>query len=447
MLKVTTDDAQGQTTEVIESLDELAREGARRMIAAALEAEVEHYVQSLHDVRDAQGHALVVRNGRSHHERRVQLPAGGIKIRAPRVNDRRPDHRFTSKILPPYMRRSPRLEEALPVLYLRGLSTGDFSEALPVLLGPEATGFSATTITRLLKVWQEEYVQWRRRSLEGRDYVYIWADGIHFQVRLEEDRLACLVILGVLPDGRKEIIALEDGYRESTESWASILRDLKRRGLVAPVLAIGDGALGFWAALREVYPQTEEQRCWKHKVANVLDKLPKRLQPRAKDMLHQIMYAPDRESALEEIGRFSEEFQARYPKVVETLVKDQDELFTFFDYPAQHWIHLRTTNPIESPFATVKARTKKTKGAGSRKAGLAMAFKLLLAAEKRWRRVNAPHLVALVRAGVTFPNGEAEMFQTEKLDDGLLFSQAPSIFAASEMLIHNISTCAVSPWG
>ena len=354
------------------------------------------------------------------------------------MNDRRPDHRFSSKILPPYMRRSPRLEEALPVLYLRGLSTGDFSEALPVLLGPEATGFSATTITRLLKVWQEEYALWRRRSLEGRDYVYIWADGIHFQVRLEEDRLACLVMLGVRPDGRKEIIALEDGYRESTESWTSILRDLKRRGLAAPVLAIGDGALGFWVALREVYPQMEEQRCWKHKVANVLDKLPKRLQPRAKDMLHQIMYAPDRDSALEEISRFSEEYQARYPKAVETLVKDQHQLFTFFDFPAQHWIHLRTTNPIESPFATVKARTKKTKGAGSRTAGLAMAFKLLLAAEKRWRRVNAPHLVALVRAGVTFPNGHAEMFQAEKLDDDLLFSQTPSIFAAGEMLIHNI---------
>jgi putative transposase len=438
MLKVTTDDAQGQTPEITQSLDELAREGARRMIAAALEVEVEHYVQSLHHLRDEQGHALVVRNGHSHHERTVQLPAGGIKFTAPRVNDRRPDHRFTSKILPPYMRRSPRLEEALPVLYLRGLSTGDFSEALPVLLGPEAAGFSATTITRLLRVWQEEYALWRNRSLESRDYVYIWADGIHFQVRLEEDRLACLVILGVLPDGRKEIIALEDGYRESTESWLTILRDLKRRGMGAPVLAIGDGALGFWVALREVYPQTEEQRCWKHKVANVLDKLPKRLQPRAKDLLHQIMYAPDRDSALEEIGRFSQEYEARYAKAVETLLKDQDQLFSFFDYPAQHWIHLRTTNPIESPFATVKARTKKTKGAGSRKAGLAMAFKLLLAAEKHWRRVNAPHLVALVRAGVTFPNGEAEMFQTETLDDGVLFSQAPSIFAAGEMLIHNI---------
>jgi len=406
------------------------------MIAAAVE--VEQYIHSLHDLRDEQARALVVRNDRSHHERTIQLTAGSMKIRAPRVNDRRPDHRFSSKILPPYMRRSLRLEVALPVLYLRGLSTGDFSEALPVLLGPEATGFSATTITRLLRVWQEEYALWRKRSLEGRDYVYIWADGIHFQVRLEEDRLACLAILGVLPDGRKEIIALEDGYRESTECWSGILRDLKRRGLTARVLAMGDGALGFWAALREVYPQTEEQRCWKHKVANVLDKLPKRLQHRAKDRLHEIMYAPDRESALEEIGHFSQEFEARYSKAVETLVKDQDQLFTFFDYPAQHWIHLRTTNPIESPFATVKARTKKTKGAGSRKAGLAMAFKLLLAGEKRWRKVNASHLVALVRAGVPFPNGEAQMFQSHVPQDDSLFSQAPSVFAACEMLIHNI---------
>lgn len=380
---------------------------------------------------------MVVRNGKAHHQRTIHLGAGSIKLRTPRVNDRRPDRRFTSQILPPYMRRSPRLEEALPVLYLRGLSTGDFSEALEALLGPEATGFSATTITRLLKVWQEEHQVWRKRSLKGKDYVYIWADGIYFKVRLEEDRLACLVIIGVLPDGRKEVIAIEDGYRESTESWASILRDLKRRGMTAPVLAIGDGALGFWAALREVYPQAEEQRCWKHKIANVLDKLPKRLQPRAKDMLHEIMKAPDRESALEDMARFCEDFGARYPKAIETLTKDQDQLLTFFDFPAEHWIHLRTTNPVESPFATVKARTKVTKGAGSRKAGLAMAFKLLLAAEKRWRRVNAPHLVALVRAGVKFPNGQAEMFQSERSDD-CLFTHTPSIFAASEALIHNI---------
>ena len=438
MLKIITNDAEGQAQEVTQCLDELAREGARRMIAAALELEVERYVESLRYLRDEQGHAMVVHNGRSHHERKVQLGAGTVKIRAPRVNDRRSDHRFSSEILPPYMRRSPRLEEAVPVLYLRGLSTGDFSEALQVLLGPEAVGFSATTITRLLKVWQEEYRVWRKRSLKDKEYVYIWADGVYFNVRLEEDRLACLVIIGVLPDGRKELVALEDGYRESTESWASVLRDLKRRGMAAPKLAIGDGALGFWAALREVYPETEEQRCWKHKNANVLDKLPKRLQPRAKAMLHEAMYAPDRKSAVEEIAHFREEFEARYPKAVETLIKDQDQLLTFFDYPAQQWIHLRTTNPIESPLATVKGRSKKTKGAGSRQAGLAMAFKLLLGAEDRWRRLNAPHLIALVKAGVEFPNGQAQMFQSLKPDHNLLFSPNPSILAASEVLIHNI---------
>jgi putative transposase len=417
MLKLTTNDAEGQTPEIAQTLDELAREGARRMIAAALEAEVEQYVETLRHFRDEKGHALVVRNGKSHHERTVHMGAGSVKIRAPRVQDHRPEHTFSSKILPPYMRRSPRLEEALPVLYLRGLSTGDFSEALEALLGPEVAGFSATTITRLLKVWQEEYKAWNKRSLAGKEYVYIWADGVYFNIRLEEDRLACLVIVGVLPDGRKEIIALEDGYRESTESWASVLRDLKRRGMGAPMLAIGDGSLGFWAALRDVFPETKGQRCWKHKVANVLDKLPKRLQARAKEQLHEIMYAPDRKSALEEIAVFKKEYAARYAKAVETLTKDQERMLTFFDFPAEHWLHLRTTNPIESTFATVKARTKKTKGAGSRKAGLAMAWKLLLAAEQRWRKVNAPHLVALVKAGVEFPNGQAEMLQSESEPD------------------------------
>jgi putative transposase len=434
--KITTNDEEGQVPEIRQSLDEVAREGARRMILAALELEVEQYVQSLRHLRDEQGHAIVVRNGKAR-QRTVHLGAGPIKVKAPRVNDRRADQRFRSKILPPYMRRSPRLEQALPVLYLRGLSTGDFSEALEALLGPEAAGFSATTISRLLKVWQEDYAVWRKRSLEGKDYVYIWADGVYFNVRLEEDRLACLVIIGVLPDGRKELIALEDGYRESTESWASVLRDLKRRGMSAPTLAIGDGGLGFWSALGEVYPETQEQRCWKHKIANVLDKLPKRLQPRAKDMLHEAMRAPDRESALEDMAHFSEEFEARYPRAVETLIKDQDQLLRFFDFPAEHWIHLRTTNPVESPFATVKARTRVTKGAGSRKAGLAMAFKLLLGAEKHWRRVNAPHLVALVRAGVKFPDGQAEMLQLGP-SDACPFSQTPLAYAAHQILIHNI---------
>jgi transposase-like protein len=305
------------------------------------------------------------------------------------------------------MRRSPRLNEALPVPYLRGLSSGDFEEAIPALLGTDAAGFSPSTITRLTRVWQEEHKGWSKRPLKGKEYVYVWADGVYFRVRLGEDKkLACLVLVGVLPDGTKEVIALVDGYRESTESWLSLLRDLKDRGMPAPRLATGDGALGFWAALRQVYPETQEQRCWVHKNANVLDKLPKRVQPRAKDMLHEIMYAPDRQSAQEDIERFSQEFETKYPKAVECLLKDKDELLTFLDFPAAHWIHLRTTNPIESAFSTVKARTRRTKGAGSRKAGLGMAFKLLLGAQQHWRKINAPHLVALVQAGVRFPDGE-----------------------------------------
>jgi putative transposase len=415
MDKGTTNAIQGQIPQVVRSLDELAREGARRMIAAALELEVEEYTEKLRHLRDENGHALVVRNGKAK-PRTVSLGAGPVELQAPRVDDRRPDHRFTSRILPPYMRRSPRLDDALPVLYLCGLSSGDFEEAIPVLLGADAAGFSPSTITRLTRVWQEEQEGWCKRPLEGKEYVYIWADGVYFGIRLGEDKqLACLVVVGVLPDGTKEVIALQDGYRESTDSWLSLLRDLKRRGMPAPRLAIGDGALGFWSALRQVYSGTKEQRCWVHtpalaggarEIANILDKLPKRVQPRAKDMLHEIMYAPDRQSALEDIERFSQEFEAKYPKAVACLLKDQDELLTFFDFPAEHWIHLRTTNPIESTFSTVKARTKRTKGAGSPKAGLAMAFKLLLGAERRWRKINAPHLVALVRAGVSFPNGE-----------------------------------------
>jgi len=417
MLKFTTDDGKGTAPEVSQTLDELAREGAQRMIAAALSIEVDEYLERLQHERDEQGHAIVVRNGYAQ-ERPVNMGAGVIKIKSPRVNDRRLDHRFSSRILPPYMRRSPRLEEALPVLYLRGLSTGDFSEALSVLLGAEAAGFSATTISRLLRVWQDEYQEWRKRSLKGKDYVYVWADGVHFQVRLEEDRLACLVLIGVLPDGQKEMIAIEDGYRESKESWASLLRDVKRRGMLAPVLAVGDGALGFWSALREVYPEAREQRCWVHKIANVLDKLPTRLQPRAKAMLHEIMRAPDRASAEEEMARFVQEYEAKYPKATDCLMKDSEALLAFFDFPAQHWAHLRTTNPIESTFATVKARTRVTKGAGSRGAGLALAFKLTLAAEQRWRRVNAPHLVALVQAGVKFKDGEqvvSSVKETERI--------------------------------
>ena len=403
---IVTDDVR---TEFHFTIDEFIQQGAQRMLLAALQAEVDTYIQQHRSEQDGNGYALVVRNGRSQ-ERTIQSGVGQLKLRQPRINDKRKGQRFSSNILPPYMRKTPRLEEALPILYLRGLSTGDFQEALGALLGEEAiAGFSPTTITRLLSVWQDEYKVWRKRPLTNSPYTYIWADGVHFNIRLEEDRLACLVIIGVRPDGTKELIAIEDGYRESTESWATVLRDLKRRGMPAPKLAMADGALGFWAALRTVYPETEDQRCWVHKIVNVLDCLPKRMQPRAKSHLHEIMRAPDYAAATEDMLSFQEEYKDKYPKAVNCLLKDKDSLFTFMNYPAAHWIHLRTTNAIESSFSTVKARTRVTKGAGSRNAGLAMAFKLLLMAEKRWRKVNSAHLVLLVQAGVKFPDGKTRI--------------------------------------
>jgi len=379
------------------------------MIATALEFEVEEYVARHHEERDEHGHALVVRNGRAK-PRGVTVGSGTVEVTAPRVNDKRvvdgERQRFTSKILPPYMRRSPKVSEVLPLLYLRGLSTGDFREALTTLLGDDAAGLSPSGITRLTAAWQEEYRRWRSRSLADRDYIYVWADGVHFNVRLEEERLAALVLIGVRPDGCKEVIAIEDGYRESTESWSSLLRDLKARGMRAPVVAVGDGALGFWGAVREVWPETRDQLCWVHKIANVLDKLPKSLQPRAKAALHEMMYAESRAACEKAITKFADEFKAKYPKAVASLVDNKDRLLTFFDYPAEHWKHLRTTNPIESTFATVKLRQRVTKGAGSRNAGLAMAFKLIQVAEKTWRRLDAQELLPQVRAGVEFVDGK-----------------------------------------
>ena len=436
MIEVITEEANGVAPEVKHTLDDLARDGARRMIAAALKAEADEYVERMRRERDEQGHALVVRNGKAQ-LRTLTNGAGPMKIQAPRVHDRRPGQRYTSQILPPYMRRSPRLEEVLPVLYLRGLSTGDFAEALPVLLGPEAAGLSATTITRLIKAWQDEYRTWRKRSLATKDYVYVWADGVYFGVRLEEDRLACLVVIGVLADGQKELIALEDGYRESKESWAALLRDLKDRGMRAPVLAVGDGALGFWGALAQVYPETREQRCWVHKLANILDKLPKRLQPRAKALLHEVMLAPTRAGAKQATEVFAREFEVRYPKAVACLLDDQETLFSLYNFPAQHWIHLRTTNPIESPFATVKSHTAQTKGAGSRTAGLALAFKLALAAEDHWRKLNASELIPLVRAGVRFQDGLQTGAHPETMGAPMLVD-LPTRIATFEDAIHNI---------
>jgi transposase-like protein len=306
------------------------------------------------------------------------------------------------------VRRSQRLEEALPILYLRGLSTGDFAPALAELFGEAAQGFSPTNIARFLRGWEGEYQAFRQRDLSESDYVYVWADGVRFPVRLEEDQLCCLVLVGVRPDGSKAVIALEEGYSESEEAWLSLLRNAKRRGLRAPVVAVGDGAQGFWTALERVYPETGRQRCWVHKERNVLAKLPLRLQGKAKQQLHQIMYAPDRESAREEIVLFREEFGEKYAKAVACLEEDQEELLTFMQFPAAHWVHLRTTNPIEAAFAPAKGRARKTKGAGSRRAGLAMAFKLIESSQQRWRKINAPHLVGLVRAGRRFPNGQAE---------------------------------------
>ena len=390
------------------TLDDLARAGAQRMIEAALRVEVEEYVARFRGERDAAGHALVVRNGTAR-PRPVLTGVGPLRFAAPRVNDRRvlTGHRqkFTSAILPPYVRRSPRVESVLPLLYLHGLSTGDFREALPALLGADAAGLSPSTITRLTTAWAAEYTAFRRRDLADRDYVYLWADGIHFRIRLEEERLCTLVLIGVRPDGTKEVVALEDGYRESGESWRGVLRDLKARGLRAPVLAVGDGALGFWAAVRDVWPETAEQRCWVHRLVNVLDKLPKSLQPRAKRALHEIMKAETRAAAEREIARFTQEYGAKYPKAVASLTTDQARLLTYFDYPAEHWTHRRTTTPIESTFATVRLREGVTKGAGSRTAGLVMAFKLLQVAQGHWRRLDGAELVPLVRAGVVFTDG------------------------------------------
>jgi len=390
-------------------LDELAREGARRMLAAALEAEVNDYLAAYAAERDEGGRRLVVRNGHAR-QREVLTAAGAIPVRAPRVDDRRIDPqtgeraRFRSMILPPWCRRSPKVAEVLPLLYLHGLSTGDFVPALKAFFGSGA-GLSAAAVGRLLTSWQADYQAFCQRDLADRDYVYVWADGIHFKVRLEQARLCCLVIVGVRADGTKELVAVADGERESTDSWAELLRDLRRRGMRAPVVAVGDGALGLWAALRDVFPATRHQRDWVHKLANVLGCLPVAVQAGARKALSEIRDAPDREHAQRAIQAFAGDYGTKWPKAVAKITDDAEALLCFFDFPAEHWLHLKTSNPIESTFASVRLRTRVTKGPGSKAAGLAMAFKLLEAAQDRWRAVNGPHLVALVRAGARFDKG------------------------------------------
>jgi transposase-like protein len=391
-------------------LDAIVRDGARQMLAAALQAEVAAYIAAHVDQVDEQGRRLVVRNG-YHEPRRVTTAAGAVQVVQPRVNDRRNDPetgkrvRFASAILPAWSRKSPRVAEVLPLLYLHGLSSSDFGPALEQFLGSDQ-GLSAATITRLTAQWQDEARAFHTRSLAGTDYVYLWVDGIHLKVRLEADKVCLLVMIGVRSDGRKELVALADGFRESSESWADLLRDCKRRGMAPPVLAVGDGALGFWKAVRDVFPNTREQRCWWHKIGNVLAALPKSAHPAAKAALAEVYNAEDKTHAAAAAKAFAAEYGAKWPKATAKITDDLDMLLAFYDYPAEHWVHLRTTNPIESTFATVRLRTRVTKGPGSRAAGVAMAFKLIESAQTRWRAVNAPHLVALVRAGATFINGK-----------------------------------------
>jgi putative transposase len=391
-----------------DAMTEILRAGAQKMLATAIQQEVEEWLAQRAHLRDEQGHRQVVRNGYLP-KREILTGIGRLEVQQPRVRDRRPVEEaepFSSKILPPYLRKSKSVEELIPWLYLKGISTGDFSEALKALVGPDCPGLSATTVTRLKGVWEQEFQEWNQRSLAGKQYVYVWADGVHFNIRLEEDRQCILVLMGATADGKKELIAVVDGFRESEQSWKGLLLDVKGRGLVlAPKLAIGDGALGFWKAIKQVYPKTREQRCWVHKTANVLDNLPKRLQPEAKGKLHEIWMADTRERAHQAFDLFLRTYEAKYPKAVECLKKDREALLAFYDFPAEHWGHLRTTNPIESTFATVRLRTTRTKGSGSRLACLTMVYKLMQSAAKRWRLLNGSPFLVEVLKGTLFTDG------------------------------------------
>jgi putative transposase len=395
----------GIAGEVRDALTDVLREGARTLLAQAIEAEVAAFVAQHQDKQDELGRTRVVRNGYLP-ERTIQTGLGDIAVKAPRVRDRGGEVRFSSVILPPYLRRTKTIEELLPWLYLKGISTGEFSEALASLLGRDAPGLSASTISRLKLVWQEEHQRWERRSLAGKQYVYLWVDGIHFGVRLEEANQCILVIIGATQEGKKELVALADGFRESEQSWKEVLLDMKARGLtIDPKLAIGDGALGFWKALPQIYGATREQRCWVHKTANVLNKLPKHLQAKAKSDLQQIWMAATREEADRAFSTFVQCYESKYAKATECLAKDKAALLAFYDFPAEHWIHLRTTNPIESTFATVRLRTAKTRGCGSREGILSMVFKLAKSAETRWHVLRGSALIAKIITGVTFNNG------------------------------------------
>lgn len=400
--------------QVTDPLHELLRRGARDLIAKAVEAELATFLAQYADQRLDDGRQAVVRNGYLP-ERTVQTGIGDVSVQVPKVRDRSGGGaRFNSSLLPPYLKRARSIEELIPWLYLKGISTGDYQEALAALLGDQAKGLSANTVSRLKKQWEDEHTEWRQRDLSDRRYVYWWADGVYSNVRMD-DRLCLLVIIGVTEQGRKELVAVEDGFRESADSWETLLTGLRERGLTqAPKLAVGDGAMGFWLALSKIYPETDHQRCWVHKTANVLNKLPKSVQPKVKADLHEIWMAETRFDAHKAFDRTLKRFEAKYPKAMACLAKDRDELLAFYDYPAEHWVHIRTTNPIESTFATVRLRSKRSRNCGSRATTLAMVFKLLQSAEKRWKRIKGFSKLELVVNNVRFQDGEQVTDQSDR---------------------------------
>ena len=389
------------------SLDELAKIGAKKLLIQALELEVQQYLDLSKDWKDEDGHQMVVRNGRSK-ERKVTVGSGTIGIRTPRVNDKRPGVKFTSSILPPYLRKSANVESVLPILYLKGLSGNAFYEALQGLLGEDVGGLKPSSISALKKVWGKEMEEWNKRPITD-DYVYLWADGVNVSVRLGGDKKVCLlVVVGVNQEGEKHLLAVSSGYRESEIGWTEVFTDLVARGLKSPLLIIGDGGLGLWSAIRQMeeFKDTREQRCWVHKIANILNDLPKSLQPKAKDLLHEMMKSSTEREADTARKRFRNTYNSKYPKSYEKLDKDWKKLTAFFDFPAKHWTSIRTTNPIESAFATVKLRTKVTKGAGSSKAAEVMAFKLLMEAEKKWRVIRGWREIENLLQGALYIDGE-----------------------------------------
>jgi transposase-like protein len=396
---------------VEDPITDILRQGARKLLTQALETEIEIFINHYRDLKDELGNQRVVRNGYLP-ERQIQTGIGPVSVKAPRIRDRQHDAakrvRFRSSILPPYLRKTRSMEQLIPWLYLKGVSTGDFSDALAALVGNDAAGLSAATISRLKSVWQEDLRVWKKRDLSEKQYVYFWADGIYCNVRMD-DKQCLLVVIGATRDGKKELVAIEGGFRESELSWTELLLDIKTRGLkTGPKLSIGDGALGFWKALAKIYPDSRWQRCWVHKTANVLNKLPKSIQPKAKEKLHDIWHADNKDDAERHFENFIQIYAAKYPKATQCLKKDREALLTYYDFPAEHWRHVRTTNPIESTFATVRLRTAKVRSCFSAATVITMAFKLCQCAEKRWIRLHHPERLAEVIKGVKFVNGIEE---------------------------------------